>query len=348
MREAPAVWFPAVRTGTGTDVFTERMVGALHRRGLKAAITWLPLRAEYAPWTVVIPEPPAWANVVHVNSWLHARFLPRQLPVLATIHHASHHPAIRPYKGFVRALYHDRWIVPNERRTLRRADRIVAVSRFVADTARRTLVDRPMTVIHNGVDIDLFAPGERLRQPEEPFRLLYVGGWKRLKGVDLLAAIMRELGDGYELRYTGGAAADPDKPDLPATMHDIGRLQGDEAVAAAMREVDALVFPSRSEGFGLVAVEAMACGLPVIATRGSALVEVVADGVTGALCPQDDARAFAAAVRALATDIGVHAARARSARDLVMERFSMARMTDQYIHAYAALSGAGGSGGFEG
>lgn len=347
MSEAPAVWFLSVRTGTGTDVFSERMVSELNRRGLKAGITWLPLRAEYAPWSVAIPEPPAWANVVHVNSWLHARFLPPQLPVLATIHHASHHPSVTPYKGFARALYHDRWIAPNERRTLRRADRIVAVSRFVADTARRTLLDRPMTVIHNGVDVALFMPGDRLRQPGEPFRLLYVGGWKRLKGVDLLAAIMRELGDGYELSYTGGAVAASDKPHLPANMHDIGRLKGDAAVAAAMKEVDALLFPSRSEGFGLVVVEAMACGLPVVATRGSSLVEVVTDGVAGTLCAQDDARAFAAAIRALASNVDMYTLRARAARDLVMQRFSLASMIDRYIYLYEGLSGAGGPEGCE-
>lgn len=346
MSRAPAAWFPAVRTGTGTDVFTERMVAELHRRGLKAAITWLPLRAEYAPWSVPIPDPPAWANVVHVNSWLHERFLPRQLPVLATIHHATHHPSIRPYKGFVRALYHERWIAPNERRTLHRADLIVAVSRFVADTAQRTLLARPMTVIHNGVDVGLFVPGARVRPSGAPFRLLYVGGWKRLKGVDLLAAIMRELGGSYELRYTGGAAA-PDMRHLPATMHDIGRLQGDAAVAAAMQDVDALLFPSRSEGFGLVVVESMACGLPVVATRGSSLVEVVADGVTGALCPQDDTQAFVAAVRKLATDFELYATQAHSARDMAVQRFSIECMIDRYIRAYATLSGAGGSELFE-
>jgi glycosyltransferase involved in cell wall biosynthesis len=127
-------------------------------------------------------------------------------------------PSIRPYKGFVRALYHERWIAPNERRTLHRADLIVAVSRFVADTAQRTLLDRPMTVIHNGVDVGLFVPGARVRPSGAPFRLLYVGGWKRLKGVDLLAAIMRELGGSYELRYTGGAAGPrPTSPPCPRT-----------------------------------------------------------------------------------------------------------------------------------
>ena len=89
----PAIWFPAVRTGTGTDVFTERLVAGLIARGIRAEITWLPLRAEYAPWSVAIPQPPAWATVCHINTWLHPRFIPARLPVVATLHHAIHDPA---------------------------------------------------------------------------------------------------------------------------------------------------------------------------------------------------------------------------------------------------------------
>ena len=65
----PAIWFPTVRTGTGTDVFTERLVEGLNQRGIRAEISWLPLRAEYAPWTVAVPKPPEWATVAHVNTW---------------------------------------------------------------------------------------------------------------------------------------------------------------------------------------------------------------------------------------------------------------------------------------
>ena len=132
----PAIWFPTVRTGTGTDVFTQRLVADLCKRGVRAEITWLPLRAEYAPWTMPIPRPPAWATVAHVNTWLHTRFIPRSLPVVATIHHAVHHPDASAYKGPLRAAYHRWWIAPNERRVLRQIQRVVAVSQFVAASTR--------------------------------------------------------------------------------------------------------------------------------------------------------------------------------------------------------------------
>src|SRR5699024_10382375 len=106
------------------------------------------------------------------------------------------------------------------------------------------------------------------------------GSWIARKGVDLLAPIMRELGDGFELWYTGGSAAAKDRADMPSNMHDLGRLDSADAVVAAMQSADAFLFPSRSEGFGLVIMEAMACGLPVIATDGSSPTELVGEYAT--------------------------------------------------------------------
>jgi glycosyltransferase involved in cell wall biosynthesis len=280
----PAIWFPTVRTNTGTDVFTERLVEGLRKRGIRAEITWLPLRAEYLPWTIAIPKPPKWATLVHVNTWLHHRFLPKSLPVVATLHHSVHDPKLRPYKGLLRALYHQYWIAPNERRVMRQAARVTAVSQFVADMAKKTLCDVPTQVIYNGIDTDKFKPDPNVKKPHQPFRLLYVGSWITRKGVDLLAPIMRELGDGFVLHYTGGEAAEKDKATMPPNMVDIGRLTSDEVIIA-MQNADAFLFPTRSEGLPLVAIEAMACGLPVIAMKGTAVDEVVEHGVTGYLCP---------------------------------------------------------------
>ena len=331
---APAIWFPTVRTNTGTDVFTQRLVADLCKRGVRAEITWLPLHAEYAPWTVPIPQPPTWATVAHVNTWLHTRFIPRGLPVVATIHHAVHHPDASAYKGPLRAAYHRCWIAPNERRVLRQAQGVVAVSQFVADSTRHSLLDVPMQVIYNGVDTERFRPGTRQRQSGEPFKLLFVGSWMARKGVDLLAPILRQLGEGYVLHYTGGPAAEKDKAHIPPNMIDMGRLQGDDAVVAAMQNADALLFPSRSEGHPLVAIEAMACGLPIIGMHGSSVSEAVADGQTGLLCPPNDIEAFVTAARSLAADKARYASLAQAARASAVAQFSEATMTDAYLHLY--------------
>jgi len=333
MQQKPAIWFPTVRTGTGTDVFTERLVQGLNEQGIKAEITWLPLRAEYAPWTVGIPQPPAWATVVHVNTWLHSRFLPKHLPIVATLHHSIHDPALRPYKGWLRAAYHRWWIAPNERRVLRRADHVTAVSQFVVDMARKTLCDVPMQVIYNGIDTEVFCPGNRTRESGEPFRLLYVGAWRQLKGVDLLEPIMRELGDDFELHYTGGPAAEKDKSKMPSNMIDIGRLGKDEVVKA-MQEADAFLFPSRSEGFGLVAAEAMACGLTVICTKGSSLVELVENHVSGLLYSEGNIPVIASSIRELANDTAKHSMISKQSIERARKLFNLKESANKYIEIY--------------
>ncbi|MBL8256262.1 MAG: hypothetical protein JNJ62_06655 [Pseudoxanthomonas mexicana] len=65
------VWLPTVRAGTGTDVFAERLCEGLNSRGIRAEIAWLPHRSEYLPWTVSVPVAPAWADIVHVNTWIY-------------------------------------------------------------------------------------------------------------------------------------------------------------------------------------------------------------------------------------------------------------------------------------
>lgn len=333
----PAIWFPTVRTGTGTDVFTERMATELCRAGLRAEITWLPLRAEYAPWTVPTPRPPPWASICHINTWTHPRFIPSQLPVVATLHHSIHDPALRPYKGWLRSTYHRNWIAPVERRVLHRADHVVAVSRFVANTARRTLREVPIDVIYNGIDTERFQPGKPKQLPHNNLKLLYVGSWMTRKGVDLLAPIMRELGDGYELHYTGGPAAATDKSKMPPNMYDMGRLSSDDVITA-MQNSDAFLFPSRSEGLPLAAIEAMSCGLPVIAMRGTSVEEVVSHGKTGFLCPHDDIHAFSQAAQAIAANQDLHLRLRKLARERIVASFRISQMVDAYLETYRNLA----------
>lgn len=215
---------------------------------------------------------------------------------------------------------------------MRRANQVIAVSRFAADMARQALCNVPMQVIHNGIDTTRFHPVER-RSVGKPFQLLYVGSWMARKGVDLLAPIMRDLGDDFILRYTGRATAANDEYAMPPNMIDIGRLSN-EQVVKAMQHADAFLFPSRSEGFGLVAAEAMACGLPVIATRGSSLPEVVEDGVTGLLCPQDDVAAFVHAIRRLAADSKLWQEMSLNAVARVHRMFSEDSALAAYLQVY--------------
>lgn len=339
MAERLGVWFPAVRAGSGADVFTERLCAGLNARGIKAGITWLPLRAEYAPWSVPVPQPPAWATLAHVNSWLHPRFLPRELPVVGTIHHCMHDPAMRPYKNLTQNLYHQFWIRHVEAANLRRSIRVAAVSHYAAQAAQVAFGKAEITVIPNGVDTTFFTPLHR-DSPHRPFRLLYVGNWNRLKGVDLLAPIMQALGPGFELFYTTGRGGNQRSFLIPPNSHPLGLLD-QTALCDAYRQADALLFPSRLEGFGLVVAEAMACGLPVIVADSSALPELVVHGRTGLLCPVDDVGAFAAAARRLAHGTSLWQAMRQEARQRAVELFDESKQITRWLDLYQSLAETG-------
>jgi glycosyltransferase involved in cell wall biosynthesis len=330
---APAVWFPTLRAHTGADVFTQRLCDGLNAHGIKAQIEWLPLRAEELPWTVRVPRPPEWANIVHVNASLHRRFVPRHLAMVATIHHSVHDPLLQYYKRRKLALYHRFWLKPLESWNLRRANAMTTVSRYTAQkTCEHFGIEAPQ-VIHPGVTMPEPGSFQRDGTPHGPFRLLFVGSWSKRKGVDLLRPIMEQLGEGFELRYTAEMA----KATLPANCRCLGRPD-EQGLRQAYVDADALLFPTRLEGFGQVALEAMAYGLPVITTNGSALPEVVEDGVSGILCPQDDTGAFAAAARRLQQDRELWSSMSRAAMlQAHRPEFSMGSMVAGYTRVYQAV-----------
>jgi D-inositol-3-phosphate glycosyltransferase len=201
-----------------------------------------------------------------------------------------------------------------EARLIGSVDRVVAAS----EVERTHLVrhhgvppDR-VTVIPCGVDTDLFVPGpaaearRSLGLDDRPV-LLYVGRLAPIKGLDTLMGAMTHLrarGSEARLLVVGGDADEPlrgpdadlrrrlEALDLEATVRFVGP-QPQHALRAYYVAADVTVMPSYYESFGMVALEAMACGSPVIASRVGGLATTVRDGATGFLVPDGDARALA-------------------------------------------------------
>jgi D-inositol-3-phosphate glycosyltransferase len=199
----------------------------------------------------------------------------------------------------------------------RSTDAVIAVS----DAEAGTVVDRLgadpniLHVVHPGVDADLFRPGEP--DADTPV-LLAAARLEPLKAIDLaietLAGVISRRGPAAprpRLVVAGGATKDEEYPRSLAALAESSGVAGDVALvgplgrhqlAERMRAATLVLVPSHSETYGLVALEAAASGVPVVAARTGGLAESVVDGVTGVLLPGWDADLWADAVTALLAD----------------------------------------------
>ena len=160
------------------------------------------------------------------------------------------------------------------------------------------VAEEKVNVIPNGVDCQLFQPMPSARAEKQSWDLLYVGRFSEKKGLrvllDAMSIIVGQRQD-VRLRLVGGSAATGSVEAFQARSHELG-LQGfvefhDEVpwaqIPQHMARAEAVVLPSFYESFGLVLVEAMACGLPVIATRCGG-PEAIVDEVSGILVDVGD------------------------------------------------------------
>lgn len=328
------VWLPTVRTGTGSDVYTIRLARALEMKGLIAEITWFALHHEIFPYLLRKKSAPGGTDIVFANSWNGFAFKRPGIPLVVT----SHHPefiAQGSHLNLAQYIYHKVLIRRYETLSLDAADIIVTPSRYTADSLNGTRFAKKVEVIHNWLEIEKFQPDDRPFTLHKPFRLLFVGTQSFRKGADLLSPIMRKLGSNFHLEIVGSMAtgkigAHPDNISF------LGRLN-DDALLTAYRECDALLFPSRWEGFGYTALEAMACGKPVITSDVSALPEVVVDGKTGILCEPGNVEAFVTACQRLAAEFTLAQSMGIAGRERALEHFSEQKLIISYVNLIMKL-----------
>jgi glycosyltransferase involved in cell wall biosynthesis len=244
---------------------------------------------------------------------VHAHWLPSAVPALAT-----RRPVVLQLWGSDVALARRTRTVA--RVLLRRVDAVVCASNALAADAE-ALGARAVRVIPSGVDIPA-AVGE----PDEPPHALYVGRLSEEKGVRELA----EAADGLPLVVVGDGPLRSLFPDA------VGFVPPGE-LGPWYERAAVVVVPSRREGYGVVAREAMAHGRPVVACAVGGLVDAVEDGVTGLLVPPGDTRALRNALEHLLGDGALRARLGAAGARAARERFAPGVATRATIALYREL-----------
>jgi len=230
---------------------------------------------------------------------------------------------------------------PMRRSVLRGAAAIVANSEGLAATSRAA-DPFAVRVIPNGVDLTSFHPSTGAEAPraDRRLRLLFVGRIHPEKNLGVLlrqlAALPPAVRESFELQIAGDGA---ERPELEVLAGQLGLSaqvrwlgwQPKEAVPALYRSADALVNPSQYEGMPNAVLEAMATGLPILASDVPGNRSVVVPGETGILFPLDQPAQLGAALARLAADPSQGKAMGRAGRRRVETEFSWLRTAQSYL-----------------
>src|SRR5215471_9524349 len=232
------------------------------------------------------------------------------------------------------------------------SDGVTAVSESLrAATCRELAVHRPIAVIPNFLECDAYrrtaAPDLRRRYADDSTSVvMHMSNFRPVKRIDSVVEVFARIaartpavlllaGDGPEIPTARRVAR---QLGIASQVHCLG---AQENVQPLLSIADLFLLPSEQESFGLAALEAMACEVPVVASNAGGLPEVIEHGVTGFLHPVDDVGAMAASGMALLTDGALHERITAAAVRLVRERFCATRVVPLYeAHYERVVAGA--------
>ncbi|ADY26119.1 glycosyl transferase group 1 [Deinococcus proteolyticus MRP] len=272
--------------------------------------------------------------IPHATAALHAHAITGRAPVVTTLHGTD-----VTLVGAEPAFFH------TTRHAIERSHHVTAVSRFLAEQTREVFrTEREIEVIYNFVDSQRFRPvhDPALREQfarEDEALLIHVSNFRPVKRVadviDTFAGVLSELparllmvGDGPE---RVPALERAQRLGIADRVTFLGSFPDVQTVLGLS---DLFLLPSSKESFGLSALEAMSCEVPVVAARAGGIPEVVDHGVSGLLAAVGDVDGLTQAALDILRDRSVRVRMGQAARRRAVEEFHPSRIVPQYLAAY--------------
>jgi L-malate glycosyltransferase len=291
-------------------------------------------------WTVFPPSlllfSDLQAPVIHTTPD-HAIFLtPPRAMLLLTFHNYVLDAAMRPYSSTPQQIHYRTDLRLFTRLALQRASKVTAVSKATAELIRQDLQYRgKVDVIPNGVDTGVFRPPSS-RSASSQLRVLFSGNPTCRKGAHWLLPIIQHVNASVRVHCTGGLRRGGMALHHPRLIH-LGAIPYG-VMPHLYRSMDVLLMPTIREGMSLAVLEAMASGLPIVASNTSSLPELVHHGQGGFLCPTGNVEAFADALNQLSEDTAMRHRMGEYNRTLAESRFGENQMTAAYAEMFETLA----------
>lgn len=273
--------------------------------------------------------------IPHASAAIHARAITGRSRVVTTLHGTD-----VTLVGAEPAFRH------TTRHAIERSDHVTAVSHFLAEQTREVFgTAREIEVIHNFVDAGRFVrvtdPAVRARfaHPDEAL-IVHVSNFRPVKRVEDVVQVFARVASEIPARLlmVGDGPERPRAFELAGQLGVMGRthfLGSFPDVETVLGISDLFLLPSSNESFGLAALEAMSCEVPVVAARAGGVPEVVEDGVTGFLVPVGDVDAMADAALRVLRDRALYLGMGAAGRQAALTRFHPGLIVPRYLEAYA-------------
>jgi len=258
----------------------------------------------------------------------------RRLPFITTLHGTD-----------ITLVGADRSYFPITKFSIEQSDGITTISRYLeTQTIQVFGIANPIRVIHNFVNCSQYRPAAEPRTGEK--RLIHISNFRPVKRVLDCIRILQEVRRTVPVHLMM-AGDGPERGPAEMLAHQLGLsahvtfLGKQDHIERLIPQADVLLLPSEMEAFGLAALEAMACGVPPVATMTGGVSELITHGVDGYLAPVGDIAAEAAYVTRLLTDGGLHGRMSEAARHAAQTRYSTESIIPQYERYYEEVRGAG-------